>query len=541
MALFKEHLIHIDTKRAPKVSLQNIVAGETGNKITVFLTNEGDNVPLISGTHRVVLRVDSALGTMRQDSSDANGGITFNSTHTTPIDTYGSVTILLSAGAYAAGMNRCRLEVMTTASASNDTLIASAEFSFRAGANRDGIYVGPDPAETWYDKVEQCMDFIEHGGSVGGYVDDTSRRVSAELSTRGWHRVLHYTAVNSNMAEGAASTLFKLRISRHGHTHIGETHEITLSLVRYNYAWYEEETNCGSMLIPKVRYVQNDVNGYIDIYYDSTSANYVSVYFDVSMRSAYQASVVPSTLEQVAASVTGETVLTTHTFRKPIKCILFSDSFGAGRTKDVDAAGTRETVNMLHETIEDLTGIKMINHSVSGAGYIVTTMPPPSQTVIVPTAYEIMSTYEEDVEAADLIVLAFGANDQRSNKALGAVDTTDEDTVIGQVRKCVEYVNSVNGEARVIIVAPWNCTVNGAFPNYQYDYQGSFQFSRGMLAERLKEFCARYWIPYIDLKDGPFSSWSLPDYMGADFVHPNDNGYLALGRYLAAKIGDVIK
>lgn len=122
MAIYKDYAITLDTKRSPKVALQNIVAGETGNRLTVTLTN--DDIPVeLSASNRVVLRVDSDEGTRFQDSSDANDGISFAD---------GNAVIILSPDTYAAGLNRARIKVYSTASVSNDTLIYSEEFLFEA-------------------------------------------------------------------------------------------------------------------------------------------------------------------------------------------------------------------------------------------------------------------------------------------------------------------------------------------------------------------------------------------------------------------------
>ena len=48
MALFKDHYITLDLKRTPKVALQNIVAGETGNRLIITLTNGDDPIALDS-------------------------------------------------------------------------------------------------------------------------------------------------------------------------------------------------------------------------------------------------------------------------------------------------------------------------------------------------------------------------------------------------------------------------------------------------------------------------------------------------------------
>lgn len=133
MALFKTHNISLDTIRTPRLALQNIVVGETGNKLSVTLTNDGSPVALDDTNYRVCLRVDSNKGTCRQDSALLDSGISFSN---------GKAIIKLSRDVYATGVNHARLEVFSTDVEENDTLISSAEFTFRAIKNDTGENVG---------------------------------------------------------------------------------------------------------------------------------------------------------------------------------------------------------------------------------------------------------------------------------------------------------------------------------------------------------------------------------------------------------------
>lgn len=143
--LNKYHYIMLDTKRSPHISLQNIVAGETGNRIWISLYNDGVFVDLGEQdnggeyVYRVCLRVDSALGTRRQDSAVAGSGITLVHDST---GNNGKANIRLSKDSFTAGMNRCRLEVYSTKWTQHDTLICSAEFQFDAAGNPTGENAG---------------------------------------------------------------------------------------------------------------------------------------------------------------------------------------------------------------------------------------------------------------------------------------------------------------------------------------------------------------------------------------------------------------
>ena len=133
MALFKNYVITLDTMRTPNIALQNIVAGETGCKLTVTLTNNGSSVSMNGTDHRVCLRVDSSKGTRRQDSSLTGSGISFNN---------GKAIIKLSRDSYTSGRNRACLEIYSTETTANDTLICSAEFTFTAKCNESGENAG---------------------------------------------------------------------------------------------------------------------------------------------------------------------------------------------------------------------------------------------------------------------------------------------------------------------------------------------------------------------------------------------------------------
>ena len=176
MALYKYHYIELDTKRSPRISLQNIVAGETGNRIWVTVTNNGETIDMSEKEdgefiYRVALRIDSDLGTRRQDSAQENSGITFIEAAT---GDHGKINILLSKDSFTAGMNRARIEIFSKRAEDNDTLIISAEWTFRAAGNPTGENAGSvypslielenelnqliDDAE---DAIEDCEDATE--------------------------------------------------------------------------------------------------------------------------------------------------------------------------------------------------------------------------------------------------------------------------------------------------------------------------------------------------------------------------------------------
>lgn len=116
--LYKEHAITLDIKRPTKVALQGIVAGETGNRITVMLKNGDEFIPLTG--LRVCLRVRSDIGERMQNEEN---GISVEND---------KAVILLSPNSFAEGMNRARLMVYSSENSTDEILIYSAEFQFDA-------------------------------------------------------------------------------------------------------------------------------------------------------------------------------------------------------------------------------------------------------------------------------------------------------------------------------------------------------------------------------------------------------------------------
>lgn len=152
-AINKYHYITLDTQISPKISLRNIVEGETGNRFLIKLMNGGDMVNLATQedgeyAYRVVLRVDSDLGTRYQDSEVVGDGIT----RMTSGGDNGKVNILLKPDTFTAGLNRCWLKIYSKQFTDQDRMIYSAEFQFTAFRDdSDGVnawYRGSTPTHS---------------------------------------------------------------------------------------------------------------------------------------------------------------------------------------------------------------------------------------------------------------------------------------------------------------------------------------------------------------------------------------------------------
>ena len=133
---------------------------------------------------------------------------------------------------------------------------------------------------------------------------------SAELANVGWFRALTYTAYNYQAALGAGGFIIKFDIIRTWGHATNEVHSISLFGAHNNIQFADETSLSNVFLIDKIRYNYKNNIGYVDIHYNSNDSNPVVVKFDVTAPS--QIDFAANRLENVAASPSGETVMTTH-------------------------------------------------------------------------------------------------------------------------------------------------------------------------------------------------------------------------------------
>ena len=149
--------------------------------------------------------------------------------------------------------------------------------------------------------------------SVYGVLDVTNRRTSAvSLSTLGgWYRAIMITSG----WRGARSFAVDICIGRVYNNTNNEIHRITLLVNFDSFAFVNETSKSNTTnIISAIRYTHDSNNGYIDIQYSSLSENNVYVDFDAHCHPGNIANFTAQSLQSVAASPSGETVLTTYTF-----------------------------------------------------------------------------------------------------------------------------------------------------------------------------------------------------------------------------------
>lgn len=148
--------------------------------------------------------------------------------------------------------------------------------------------------------------------TVGGVLDITPRRCYATLSSAGWYRVLSYAAGTATNVIGGItfSVDFALFEQARG------CYRVTLNGVYDSFGFGNEYSVSNVSYIKKIRYTYDSNNvGYVDIYYDNSSSRNVACFFDVHIRAnSYHARFVAESLQSVAASPSGETILTEYSF-----------------------------------------------------------------------------------------------------------------------------------------------------------------------------------------------------------------------------------
>lgn len=165
--------------------------------------------------------------------------------------------------------------------------------------------------------VKTVYDFHDSGAyfndlSVGGVLDVTQRRCSASLSSAGWYRVLSYTATSATNVTGGVAFSVDFTLFEQSR----ECHKVTLNGILSSFGFGNEYSVSNVSFITKIRYTYDSNNvGYVDIYYDNSSSRSVTCFFDVHIRAnSYHARFVAESLQSVAASPSGETILTEYSF-----------------------------------------------------------------------------------------------------------------------------------------------------------------------------------------------------------------------------------
>lgn len=148
--------------------------------------------------------------------------------------------------------------------------------------------------------------------SVYGVLDVTNRRTNAvSLPVLGWYRAIMITSG----WRGARSFAVDICIGRVYNNTNNEIHRITLLVTFDSFAFVNETSKSNTKIISAIRYTyDSNANGYIDIQYSSLYENDVYVDFAVHCHPGNMANFTAQSLQSVANSPSGETVLSEYNF-----------------------------------------------------------------------------------------------------------------------------------------------------------------------------------------------------------------------------------
>lgn len=243
----------------------------------------------------------------------------------------------------------------------------------------------PGAAGIWYGKGNDRLGLGSAPSSQGlhvdwdayfnGVVDVIPRRVSKQITSSGWFRVLEYEAGNTAEAAGAVGFVIDLAIGKDG---IGsEAHKVSLYGVYGNVSFKDESSASQTQYIDKIRYTyqtSSPFNAYVDIHLSSNPQSVVTVDFDVSVKPSYQHLFKALALDSVPDAPSGETVLTTYWFAEtctPEARVLLWNNWGtadvAPQTVTIDMTGFRY-IDVVFDPFSDLTRIMVQRGLVGPSG-----------------------------------------------------------------------------------------------------------------------------------------------------------------------------
>ena len=184
--------------------------------------------------------------------------------------------------------------------------------------------------------------------TVNGVLDVVPRRCYAQLPTSGnsagWYRVLTLSGDSVDRPLGSPSFVIDITIVRQFGSSNNELHKVSLLAVYNSIAFANETSKSNNAVVDKIRYMRNGKYGYIDIHYDTSALNVVTVHFDVKAYPLIDYQFAATTPTAVAASPSGETVVKEYTFAA--NTYYHDDSVTDGVRHIVDRRGDIVTVTI---------------------------------------------------------------------------------------------------------------------------------------------------------------------------------------------------
>ena len=208
----------------------------------------------------------------------------------------------------------------------------------------------------------------------------------------------------------------------------------------------------------------------------------------------------------------------------PRRVAMFGDSVLAGQLGGMPPFTLTE--HMITDTVAAELGVEVKNFAKGSMGWI-------SKQYLNQNAEEYV--HYVGLDSFDTAVFMFGLNDGRV--PLGTYLDTTEKTIMGAVYRTCDYLHKKYPALQIILCTPTPSRgLTGTFPEWGFTepHEASDGWTFEMMRDEFRLFCDYYHIPLVE-GDKCFNSWNLDTLMG-DHVHPNEEGYIVAGRYLAAQL-----
>jgi len=141
------------------------------------------------------------------------------------------------------------------------------------------------------------------------FATNTTHHCHAQLNSAGWYRAIKI----ANEGRGGVGFVLDINITRSYSNASNEAHTIKLLGCWNNFVFTQEAGRSNMLRVSKIRYTRDSSNnGYVDIYFNSSNFEKVSVDFVPHTQSDYLYEITAESLQAVADAPSGETVLTTY-------------------------------------------------------------------------------------------------------------------------------------------------------------------------------------------------------------------------------------
>ena len=223
--------------------------------------------------------------------------------------------------------------------------------------------------------------------------------------------------------------------------------------------------------------------------------------------------------------------------KKPV-WYAFGDSITEGSVSYITADGTpgSKVTPSLEQgwvyTTARVCGFDLTNHGVGGSGYsyCINDQTPDAKTIISGV----------DFSECDLVTLAWGINDWKSDRAsIGSLDD-DKDTgttPCAALKWCIEHIQTENPLCKIVVITPLNIVrgneagfwaINANLPN-----TGTL----GDFSNKITEICEYYGVTCVDMTHNSIITRLNLKSLLLDNIHPTADAHKAIGHEIAGRLG----